>query len=87
MLFPVGNNAKVLLTVRHAFYQKSFAAAVPLHPFNAASVIWGGKEAANAAHQDSRAVTRHANLNPVLCSERDKMIGYRREMTDRNHSE
>ncbi len=51
------SNAKVLLTVRQAFYQKSFAAAVPLHPFNAASVIWGGKEAANAARQDSRAVT------------------------------
>ncbi|MBR1831861.1 MAG: hypothetical protein IJ784_05435 [Ruminiclostridium sp.] len=45
------------MTVRHAFYQKSFAAAVPLHPFNAASVIWGGNEAANAARQDSRAVT------------------------------
>ena len=54
-LFPVGNNAKVLLTVQRAFYQKSFAAAVPLHPFealptvlvgergNAAFVIWGGR--------------------------------------------
>ncbi len=70
-----------------------FAAAVPLHPFNAASVIWGGKKAANAARKDSRAVTfvtlSHVTQPPKSVSwrERDKNIGYCRAKTDRNHSE
>ena len=36
----------------------------PLDSLNAASVIWGGKEAANAARKDSRAVT-FDTLSPV----------------------